>query len=359
MTPEGVVTTLAGCAGCGAGSVDGTNSAAHFDFPGDVAVDAMGNLYVADLNTIRKVTPIGTNWVVTTLAGLAGTAGSTDGTNSAARFNGVIGIAVDNAGSLYVSDFHNNTIRKVTPIGTNWVVTTLAGLAGTAGSADATNAGARFNGLGGLVVDGAGSLFLADFYNNTIRRATPVGTNWVVTTLAGLAGIAGSADGTNNAARFGSPDAVAIDTAGNLYVADSSTIRKVAPLGTNWVVRTLGGARGSFASKDGTGSGAWFTSTAGLAVDTAGNLYVADSGTIRKGIPANSVPPPTLYPPSLTAGQLGFGITGLFGLEVSVEYSYNLSQWGLLSTFSLVGGTNYYTFSTSVPGYRFFRVVVH
>jgi secreted PhoX family phosphatase len=305
------------------------------------------------------VTPIGTNWVVTTLAGLAGTAGSTDGTNSAARFNGVIGIAVDNAGSLYVSDFHNNTIRKVTPIGTNWVVTTLAGLAGTAGSADATNAGARFNGLGGLVVDGAGSLFLADFYNNTIRRATPVGTNWVVTTLAGLAGIAGSADGTNNAARFGSPDAVAIDTAGNLYVADSSTIRKVAPLGTNWVVRTLGGARGSFASKDGTGSGAWFTSTAGLAVDTAGNLYVADSGTIRKGIPANSVPPPTLYPPSLTAGQLGFGITGLFGLEVSVEYSYNLSQWGLLSTFSLVGGTNYYTFSTSVPGYRFFRVVVH
>ncbi len=114
---------------------------------------------------------------MTTLAGLAGSAGSANGTNSAARFNGPDGVALDSAGNLYVSDYYNDTIRKVTPVGTNWVVTTLAGLAGSAGSANGTNSAARFNGPQGVAVDSAGNLYVADALNYTIRELTPVGTN--------------------------------------------------------------------------------------------------------------------------------------------------------------------------------------
>ena len=177
MTPAGVVTTLAGLAGS-QGSADGTGSAARFAWPIGVAVDSTGNVYVADNgnDTIRKVTPAG---VVTTLAGLAGSSGSADGTGSAARFYGPSGVAVDSAGNVYVADTGNYTIRKVTPAG---VVTTLAGLAGTEGSADGTGSAARFSYPSGVAVDSAGNVYVADTGNNTIRKVTPAG---VVTTLAG------------------------------------------------------------------------------------------------------------------------------------------------------------------------------
>jgi streptogramin lyase len=116
VTPAGMVTTLAGSASYPAGSSDGTGSAARFNSPAGVAVDSSGNVYVADSgnNTIRKVTPTG---VVTTLAGLAGSRGSNDGTGSAARFNGPWGVTVDGSRNVYVADTYNNTIRKVTPAG--------------------------------------------------------------------------------------------------------------------------------------------------------------------------------------------------------------------------------------------------
>ena len=102
-----------------------------------------------------------------------------------------------------------------------WVVTTLAGLAGSSGSADGTESAARFYYPYGVAVDSAGNVYVADTYNNTIRKVTPVGTNWVVTTLAGLAGSPGSADGTGSAAQFYYPHGVAVDSAGNVYVADN------------------------------------------------------------------------------------------------------------------------------------------
>jgi sugar lactone lactonase YvrE len=366
VTPVGtnwVVTTLAGLAGS-AGSANGTNSAARFNGPDGVALDSAGNLYVSDYynDTIRKVTPVGTNWVVTTLAGLAGSAGSANGTNSAARFNGPQGVAVDSAGNLYVADYNNNTIREVTPVGTNWVVTTLAGLAGSGGSANGTNSAARFNGPNGVAVDSAGNLYVADYNNNTIREITPVGTSWVVTTLAGLAGHIGSADGTNNAARFAYPSAVVVDSVGNLYVTDNGdyTIRKVTPVGTNWVVTTVAGLPGYIAEIDGTGSAARFNSPVGVAVDSAGNLYVADWGnsTIRKGFPANSVPTPMLQPPSLNAGQFGFGITGLPGLAVNIEASGDLSIWQVVGTCLLEGGTNSFVNPNPSLGAQFYRAHV-
>src|ERR1043166_6807989 len=179
-------TTLAGAASS-SGSADGTGSAARFNSPGGVATDSSGNVYVADSvnSTIRKITPGG---VVTTLAGLAGSGGSADGTGSAARFYYPSGVATDSSGNVYVTDRFNCTIRKITAAG---VVTTLAGLAGSSGSADGTGSAARFYYPEGVATDSSGTVYVADTSNQTIRKITPAG---VVTTLAGLAGSSESAD---------------------------------------------------------------------------------------------------------------------------------------------------------------------
>ncbi len=278
ITPAGVVTTLAGSPGQ-LGSADGTGAAALFGNPKGVAVDpTTGDLYVADFlnDTIRMITPGG---VVTTLAGSAAAPpGSTDGTGTAARFNEPAGIAVDpTTGNVYVADTYNDTIRMITPAG---VVTTLAGTAGQIGSADGTGAAARFNEPEGVAVDAAGNVYVADTDNRTIREITPAG---VVTTLAGSPGQGGSADGTGAAAQFDYPADVAVDAAGNVYVADefNNTIREITPTG---VVTTLAGTAGQYGSTDGTGTAARFTDPIGVAVDAAGNVYVADNynNTIRK-----------------------------------------------------------------------------
>ena len=315
VTPAGEVTTLAGSPG-NSGSADGTGSAARFYSPQSIAVDSAGNVYETDTgnHTIRKVSPVGTNWVVTTIAGSPGNYGSADGTNSAARFFYPGGIAVDSAGNLYVGDTHNQTIRKVSPVGTSWVVTTIAGSPGNYGSADGTNSAARFWMPEHVAVDSAGNVYVGDYWNATIRQVSPVGTDWVVTTIAGSAGSAGSADGIGSAARFSGggplggsfsdiPFGVAVDSAGNVFVGDDhyNTIRKVSRVGTNWVVTTIGGSAGSPGSADGTGPAAQFNYPFGVAVDGADNVYVADleNSTIRRGVP----PFATLH--SFTGGSDG------------------------------------------------------
>lgn len=282
ITPAGLVTTLAGTAGV-SGSTDGIGAAARFGGPTGLATDSAGNVYMSDdVNSIiRKITPGG---IVTTLAGTAGVSGSTDGTGAAARFLGLGGIAADAAGNVYVADLFNYAVRKITPAG---VVTTLAGTARLRGSSDGTGTAARFNEPGGVAADNAGNVYLADHGNHTIRRITSGGT---VTTLAGTAGIKGSVDGNGPAARFASPVRVATDAAGNIYVADTgnSTIRKITPAG---VVTTLAGKAGVQGSIDGTGAEARFYSPTGVATDSAGNVYVADSSNenIRKITPAGAV----------------------------------------------------------------------
>lgn len=275
ITPQGVVSTIAGAVHT-TGSADGTGAAAQFAAAGYVATDRAGNVYFADSanRLIRKITPAG---VVTTLAGKAGISDAKDGTGSAARFVDPVGITTDGAGNVFVSD-EGLTIRKITPDGT---VTTLAGLAGAPGSANGTGAAARFDHAFGLASDAAGNLFVADNDNATIRKVTPGG---VVTTFAGQTGVPGDADGNATTAQFTEPRGVAIDGAGNLYVTeDDHRVRMITPGG---VVSTLAG--GSKGSADGTGSAASFGFLQGVAVDDAGNVYVAelDNHTIRKITPA-------------------------------------------------------------------------
>jgi sugar lactone lactonase YvrE len=273
--PAGVVSTLAGSP-AQTGSTDGTGSAARFYNPQGVAVDGSGNVYVADRDnsTIRKITPAG---LVSTLAGSAGQNGGTDGTGSAAHFFHPFGVAVDGSGNIYVADTYNSSIRKITPAG---AVTTLAGSASQLGSADGTGSAARFHYPYGVAVDGSGNVYVADSGNSTIRKITPAGA---VTTLAGSAGQTGSTDATGSAARFYYPSSVTVDGSGNVYVADmsNSTIRKISPAGA---VSTLAGSASQFGSADGTGSAARFSNPCGMAVDGSGNVYVADmlNSTIRK-----------------------------------------------------------------------------
>jgi streptogramin lyase len=229
ITSAGDVSTLAGKAG-NPGTADGVGSEARFSVPSGVAVDEAGNVYVADMYTIRKVTPSG---AVSTMAGTRRHAGSTDGTGANARFSDQTkDVAVDRDGNVFVADTYNDTIRKITPSG---VVTTLAGTDGQFGAADGTGAGALFNHPQGIGVDKEGNVYVADADNNTIRKITPSG---VVNTVVGMAGQRGTADGTGSNARFNDPHGIAVDGQGDIYVADrgNQVIRKVTP---NGVVSTL------------------------------------------------------------------------------------------------------------------------
>lgn len=291
ITSNGTVATLAGDSG--SGSTDGTGASASFNGPNGMATDSAGNVYVADRNNnvIRKISPSG---VVSTLAGSAGTQGSADGAGSAASFFSPTGVTVDSAGNVYVADFGNNTVRRITSAG---VVSTLAGTAGTAGSTDGAAASALFNAPYGLAVDAGGNVFVTDSGNNTVRKISAAG---VVSTLAGSAGNADSTDGTGAAARFNGPTGIAIDGGGNLYVADYSNdiIRKISPAG---VVSTMAGTAGIAGAVNASGSAAQFTNPSAIAIDTSGNLYVADTGNdlVRKITSAGVV--------STVAGAAGTG----------------------------------------------------
>ena len=283
---------------------NGTGSQAIFNYPYATAVDSAGNVYVADTSNfaVRKITSAG---IVTTLAGLAGAGGFTDGTGSDARFGTLNGIAVDTAKNVYVTDGSYNTVRKITPAG---VVTTLAGTPGAVGSADGTGSAARFHSPFGITVDSAANLYVTDQNNHTIRKITPAG---VVTTVAGAAGVIGSADGSGSAARFYYPAGIAVDSAGNLYVADTynHTIRTITSGGS---VSTFAGAAGVYGNANGTGNAAQFYFPHGVAVG-GGNVYVADTwnSTTRK-ITSTRVVTTLAGTPGVRGAANGTGSTAQF-----------------------------------------------
>lgn len=249
----------------GFGDAKGEN--ASFNVPFGLAIDANGNLFVADKDNhaIRKVSPDGT---VTTIAG-KGSPGAANGNSANASFNHPTGLTVDGNGNIYVADQDNHMIRKIATDGT---VTTLAGSL-TRGAADGVGAAAGFYYPSGITIDGGGNLFVADYYNHRIRKISPDGT---VTTIAGSS--YGYFDGQGTSARFQYPAGLAVDGQGNIYVADRDNyrIRKISATGR---VITLAGDVNGFA--DGTGSQALFFLPREITVDANGTLYVADETNYR------------------------------------------------------------------------------
>jgi len=290
----GLVTTLAGEAG-NFGSSDGFATSAHFFGPQGIAADTVGNVYVSDSanGTVRKIS---VGQMVTTLAGSVLNFNSLDGLGTNAYFYRPAGIAVDTVGNVYIADAWNHNIRKITPAG---LTSSLAGLAGNPGSVDSTNSKARFNQPRGIAIDTATNLFVADSLNHTIRKISPDGN---VTAIAGMPGVWGNTDGTNRNARFFHPQGIAVVGTNTLFVSDSGNelIRKLSLSGTNWIVSTVAGSRGTPGKQNGTGSIARFSSPHDLASDNLGNLYVADMGNHL--IRSTRIVPPTLQ--ILRAGPL-------------------------------------------------------
>ncbi|MGB4775373.1 MAG: NHL repeat-containing protein [Daejeonella sp.] len=296
ITKNGVVSTLAGggnelVATC-------TGEQAQFKTPSGVAVDQYRNVYVADANNfrIRKITqPASGPVMVSTLAG-TGISDFTDNTSGAlAQFKTPFGVAVDAMGNVYVADYNSNRIRKITqPADGSVMVSTLAG-SDTPGSKDKLQAGdpeAQFDSPRGVAVDIQGNVYVADSNNHRIRKISPAG---IVTTLAGSVdpgtGEGGFTDGTGSAAKFNKPAGLTVDAQGNVYVGDlfNHRIRKITPAGE---VSTLAGSgylpkpdnpfMGAFL--DGEAAKAQFYAPRGVAIDAQGKVYVADSGNhkIRK-----------------------------------------------------------------------------
>jgi hypothetical protein len=328
ISPSRVVTTLAGSAGV-FGTTDGPGTSARFNFPIGLAVDASGNVYVADSknSVIRKITPAG---VVSTYAGTALQYGSADGPAASARFFIPCGVAVDSAGVVYVADTGNHVIRKIT---TDGVVSTLAGSAQQSGTTNGTGAGARFNLPWGIALDRSGGLFVSDSGSNTIRRVSSAG---VVTTFAGVAGSSGAQDGAGVTARFNLPRGISVDAAGNLFVADTgnNTLRLVSAAG---IVSTPAGNPGVSGAVDSVGVTALFYDPMDVVTDGTA-VYVVDSSNnlIRRGVPASSAPLPVInIQPVEQEISVGQSLT----FRVSATGSALTYQW-LRNGQAIAGATN-------------------
>lgn len=322
VLPSGAVTTLAGSAGL-MGNSDGSGAAARFDHPGALALDSSGTLYVADTNnnSIRRITSTG---AVTTIAG-SSEAGSANGSSTAARFFRPSGIAVDNTGNVYVADTFNHTIRKIDLFG---AVTTLAGTPGTAGSADGAGAAARFSRPTGITVDDVGQLYVTDSGNNTIRSITSSG---VVTTFAGVAGQAGTANGAASQARFTRPTGIAVDTDGFVYVTDgTSTIRRISSTG---VTTTVAGTPDELGNINGSGAAARFYTPRALAVNNSGSVFIADTNndSIRVLTAAGAVTTLAGSPAPASVDAVGTSARFSFPTSVAVDRNGNVHVTDLLN----------------------------
>jgi uncharacterized repeat protein (TIGR03803 family) len=311
---SGIITTVAGNGTSGYSGDGGVATNAELSYPQRVAVDANGNLFIADSDNSR-IRVVGTNGIITTVAGNGTSGYSGDGgvaTN--AVLDGPCGVAVDANGNLFIADYPNNRIRKV---GTNGIITTVAGNGYDAGtgyggySGDggaATNAELSFP--LGVAVDVNGNLFIADTYNNRIRK---VDNNGIITTVAG-GGNAGD-QGVATNAELSDPQGVAVDANGNLFIADTdnSRIRKVD---TNWIISTVAGnGTASYSGDEGTATDAVLHGPCGVAVDFNGNLFIADTDNSRiRKVGANGI--------ITTVAGGGTNYPGDGGVATNAELSY-------------------------------------
>ncbi|RZI42602.1 hypothetical protein EGT07_11410 [Herbaspirillum sp. HC18] len=266
IAPDGTTTTL-GSSFSAPKFVDETGAEAPIIQPRGIAVAPDGNIYIGDFLTIRKLTK--KTGVLTIFAGSKGIFGDKDGVGTNATFSSIRSMVADNSGNLYVAESHS--IRKVTPSG---VVTTLAG-SSTGGTSDGKGVAAHFNLPAGITLDNAGNLYIADTENATIRKLSPDG---VVTTVAGSPSMRGLVDGIGSAARFNSPKDMTADAAGNVYVIDTGTVRKITPAG---VVATIAGNSQFTGTRLGELPGN-FARLAGITYLGANVLAVSDGTSVLK-----------------------------------------------------------------------------
>jgi len=280
VAPDGVIETIAGQGTEGFGGDGGSATLAQLFVPAGLAVDVMGNLLIADSNNgrVRSVSPDG---IITTVAGNGSVGfGGDGGPATAAEFSLPSGVALDGAGNLFVADTNNHQVRKITPAG---IITIAAGdgTAGFFGDGEAAVFAQLFLPVA-LATDSGGNLFIVDSGNSRIRRVTPAG---IITTFAGMGTPGFSGDGTEAvSAELKYPNGIAIDAAGNLFISDTGNnrIRRVTPAG---IISTVAGDGTAGAGGDrGWAVSAQLDAPLGLAVDAAGNLLIADSnnGRVRK-----------------------------------------------------------------------------
>jgi uncharacterized protein (TIGR03437 family) len=271
VTASGAISTIAGNGTQGFGGDGGAATAAQFNKPQGIAVDSSGNIYVADTQNarVRKISGGAINTVAGT--GTPGYGGD-GGSATAAQLFVPIGIAVDSAGNLYIADFTNNRVRKVSTAG---VISTVAGNGNSGYSGDGGSAvNATLNGPTDVAVDSNGDLYIADLNNNVVREVS--GGNIMTVAGNGLPGVGGDG-GAATAATVGNPTGIAVDSAGNLYIANgSATVREVYA-GTGFIVTIAGNGSRGYTGDGGSAVAGQLDAPAALAVASNGNVYVADS----------------------------------------------------------------------------------
>ena len=277
VSPSGIITTVAGNGVSGYSGDNGPATSAELADPYGLALDASGNLYIADHleNRIRMVSPSG---IITTVAG-NGTYGFSgdNGVATSAELGEPVGVAVDASGDIYIADFENNRIRKVSPSG---IITTVAG--------DGTQGYSGDNGPAtsaelvvptGVALDASGNLYIAEPYDSRVRKVSPSG---IITTVAGNGTQGYSGDnGPATSAEFQGPSSVALDASGNLYITDqfNNRIRVVSPSGI--ITTAAGNGTSGFSDDNGPATGAELANPYSVALDASGNLYIADVGNYR------------------------------------------------------------------------------
>jgi uncharacterized protein (TIGR03437 family) len=282
VTPAGAIESIAGTGVAGYSGDNLSATMAQLNAPAGVALDAAGNLYVSENWRLRRITPAGI--ILSVAGGSTFGFGGDGGPAISAQLDAPQGIAFDQVGNLYLADQANHRVRRITPAG---IINTVAG-GGDLGDGGPATA-ARFYYPRALAADQAGNVYLVDNNGRRVRRFTPEGQMWTVAG-DGIGGNSGDG-GPATTARFQNPFAIAIDSAGNLHIADAGG-QRIRKIWRNGLMSTIAGTGSAgFGGDGGPATAAQFNTPGGLAFDGAGNLYISDTGNsrVRRMTPAGVI----------------------------------------------------------------------